>query len=860
LKDILAFLNWYLVISLIGVFSLPIAFRLFPRLESRGYALIRPLSLLVWGFAFWLLCSLGVLQNNLGGVLAALGILLLFSVLLMRHGKWKDLGAWIRQNWRFMLTAEIIFLTLFAIWTVVRAANPDAAYTEKPMEMAFINSILRSAKFPPSDPWLSGYAISYYYFGYVIVSMLIRVTGVISSVAFNLSSSLWFGMTGMAAYGILFDLLSVWKKSQHPEKSEELTVKQSGITRIGALLGPFFLLILGNLEGFLELLYARRAFWKVGSDGALVSKFWNWLGILELNVPPTQPVSWILNRSTGWIWWRGSRVIQDLSISGGNIEVIDEFPFFTYLISDLHPHLLAMPFCLLAITLALNLFLDRDNTDFPFPFSLKWLSTWQSWMTLLILGSLAFFNTWDFPIYVGLYALVVIYKRIQIAGWSWRRACEFIQCGLVLGVGGGILFLPFYLGFQSQAGGLLPSLEYITRGINFWVMFGIFLSLLFIWLIKQVKDKQLQFNWKKSLKIVAIAVVGLFLVSILWALVIISFSAIGGSLALSSNPQIAALGNKMAIGGSAFVGLHENYPTGVILQKAIQRRLASPGTWITLSAILFLTVGFLTGSASNNSIELSTQANPEKKTTPVDIKVFILFLILIGTVLTFFPEFFYLRDQFGARMNTIFKFYFQAWIFWSLAAAFISVELFNALKRWRYLVFSIFWSALIIGGLAYPVLMVLNKTNNFTPAVWTLDGNNYIARYTPDEYASMQWLNEKNVGIVAEAIGGSYTDYARVSTRTGFPTVLGWPGHESQWRGGAKEMGNRYDDIKLLYETDFVDEANAIIKQYNIRYIYLGNLERILYNVDQAKFDASMNKIYSNSSVIIYEVPAAPGE
>ena len=198
-------------------------------------------------------------------------------------------------------------------------------------------------------------------------------------------------------------------------------------------------------------------------------------------------------------------------------------------------------------------------------------------------------------------------------------------------------------------------------------------------------------------------------------------------------------------------------------------------------------------------------------------------------------------------MNTIFKFYFQAWIFWSIAVAFISVELFNALKRWRYMLFSIFWVILITAGMAYPVLMVLNKTNNFSPAVWTLDGNEYISRYTPDDYLAMQWLRERDTGIIAEAVGGSYTDFARISTRTGFPTVLGWPGHESQWRGGATEMGSRAEEIARLYETDFGDEAVLIVEKYKIRYIYLGNLERMQYNVNQSKFDTLFDMIYSNA-------------
>ena len=289
----------------------------------------------------------------------------MISALLLRKGNWAELKEWVKKNWRLILTAEIVFFVLFAVWTIVRAANPDAAYTEKPMELAFINSILKSTSFPPRDPWLSGYAISYYYFGYVIVSMLIRVTGVASSVAFNLSSSLWFALTGTAAYGIVHDLLKAWRDSRAIGDQVDKSDGKGALARFGGLLGPFFLLIIGNLEGLFELLYVRRAFWKVGADGALTSRFWNWLGILELNTAPTAPIAWIPNRSNGWLWWRGSRVIQDLSISGGNIEVIDEFPFFTYLISDLHPHLLAMPFCLLAMALALNVFLSRDDSDFP---------------------------------------------------------------------------------------------------------------------------------------------------------------------------------------------------------------------------------------------------------------------------------------------------------------------------------------------------------------------------------------------------------------------------------------------------------------------------------------------------------------
>ncbi len=856
MSGVLSFISWYTVITFIGILSFPIAFSFFPRLNSRGYALIRPLSLLIWGFLFWLFCSLGVLQNDLGGVLVSLGILPLFSILLLRNGKWVQLKTWIKNNWHLILVSELVFLILFSAWTIVRAANPDAAYTEKPMELAFINSILKSTNFPPEDPWLSGYAISYYYFGYVLISMLIRVTGVASSVAFNLGSSLWFGLTGLAAYGIVYDVVCAWKIQRINFQGGISNFIASSKERIGALLGPFFLLLIGNLEGFFEFLYARHIFWKPGPDGELTSKFWEWLGVLELNVAPTQPVSWLPNRTNGWLWWRGSRVIQDLSISGSNIEVIDEFPFFTYLISDLHPHLLAMPFCLLALALSLNAFLSIDDPVFPFPISLAWLKRWQTWLVFLILGSLAFFNTWDFPIYVGLFALVLSFKQIQVHGWlSKRRILEFLGSVLVLGVGGVVLFLPFYLGFQSQAGGLLPSLEYVTRGINFWIMFGVFLSLIIIWLVFQWRSEEIPFSGRRSLQVTLLVFAFLFAASILWGLLILGIPGLGTSMAASQNPTIASLGNRLMTGQTAFAGLHENYPTADILKQAVLRRMSSPGTWITLGIIFFLVLGFLIKLFAKGEATDSESNSEQKSLSTPNIKFFILFLVLIGGGLTLFPEYFYLRDQFGWRMNTIFKFYFQAWIFWAMAAAFISYELLTSLRRWRSGIFSVFWIILVTAGMAYPILMVLNKTNNFSPQVWTLDGNEYISRYTPDDYLAMQWLGGQDKGIVAEAVGGSYTDFARVSTRTGFPTVLGWPGHESQWRGGSTEMGGRYEDIQRLYETDSQAEAISILQKYDIRYVYIGSLESMQYNVFQAKFEELLDIVYSNANVIIYEVP-----
>jgi len=850
-------LAFYALSTLLGLTALPFIYRFLPNLPSRGFALARPLSLLVWGYLFWLLCSLGVLQNNAGGMLVAYGGLLAISIWSLRRTGLHEFTGWLKQNLGTILTAEALFILFFVGWTLVRGMDPDVAYTEKPMELAFINSILRSPTFPPHDPWLSGYAISYYYFGYVVIAMLAKLSGAASAVAFNLSSALWFAMTAAALYGVVFDILKHWITKR---KKEDLPA-QVKFARNGAFLAPLFVLITSTLEGLLEILHAGGIFWKTDAGGVYTSRFWSWLSILDLDQPPILPFDWIPSRSGGWLWWRGSRVIQDLTLGNQHVEVIDEFPFFSYLLSDLHPHVLAMPFAILAIGVSLNFLLGVESFHGKFNGIFEWMRSWKFWLTALILGSMAFFNTWDFPIYVGLFCLVWFYSRITESGWKKRHVWEFIKNGMVLGVTGMVLFLPFYLGFSSQAGGILPSLEFMTRGIHFWVLFGVLLVPIIAWLIHTFRIKGTGNTLIAGLRITLIVLSGLFLLSVIYGAILFSFSVVGDQWAQSTNPFLASLGAKLLQAGSAFAGVHGGYPAAEVLKQSLLRRIVSPGTWLTLVGILTLMLGSLlkprVGQSELNTTEGNVATDDHHRSKS---EVFLLILLLIGGALIVFPEFFYLRDQFGTRMNTIFKFYFQAWMLWGIAAAAGSAILFRSLRGWRAVLFQTTWWIVLAASLAYPAIMLWNKTDQFSMADWTLNGNAFIQRYNPDEYDAILWMQKAPLGIVTEAIGGSYSDYARVSTRSGQPTVLGWPGHESQWRGGAEEMGSRYGDIEELYETRNWERAADILQTYGVRYVYVGNLERSTYQVNTGKFDEMLMKAYTNESVTIYQVPMGIGQ
>ena len=209
----LATLSWWLVLQLFTLAALPLAWRLFARLPGRGYPLAKALGLLLVAYVLWLGATLHVLPNSFGGAVVALIVVAGASWWLGRDGWRRDadgvrpLAAWLKANRWLVLTTELLFLVVLVGWAAFRAYNPDIAGTEKPMEFAFVNGILRSPLFPPQDPWLSGYGISYYYFGYVMLAALVNLTGVDPAIAFNLGVALWYALVMIGAFGVVYDLV-----------------------------------------------------------------------------------------------------------------------------------------------------------------------------------------------------------------------------------------------------------------------------------------------------------------------------------------------------------------------------------------------------------------------------------------------------------------------------------------------------------------------------------------------------------------------------------------------------------------------------------------------------------------------------
>jgi len=869
------FFSWYLTVTLLGWLTFPLAFRLFPALADRGYSLSRATGLLVWGYVFWLLTSLGLSQNDVGGLLLGLLILAGVSLWALRSverrqsgesslfGNLSILTSWVKHNRRLVLSIEGLFLVAFAFLAFARASNPELTSAEKPMELMFINAILRSPTFPPRDAWLSGYAISYYYFGYVMAAMLAKLTGVPGTAAHNLMTALIFALGAIGSYGILYNLLALrWKTESEKREPDEPEIEETdsqipnNVSRL-SFLAPLFLLIISNVEGFLEILHRRGLFWSKNRPN-----FWTWLDIKDLSQAPPQPLGWVPERYL-W-WWRASRIISDYDLSGGFKEIIDEFPFFSFLHADLHPHVLAIPFSLLAIAAALNLFLGgwrwRGDADmFKIGGNVNWMGL--AFLSLL-LGGLAFLNTWDILIAAVLIVGAYVLSRVRETGWGVERAEDIFILGIPLVVLSFLLYLPFYIGFSSQLGGVIPNLVYPTRGAHLWVMLGTLLLPLYAYLIYLWRAEKIKSRWWQALFL------SLGFVLILWI-----FSWLLGLAIRLFDPSL----------GEMFLQMQGVTDLRTLFVQASQKRLSHIGSLVTLLLVLIPAVAFLIVDRGQGTGDRETTSTIHRE-VPIGYPmstVFVLLLITLGALLLIGPEFLYLRDQFGTRINTVFKFYYQAWMLWSLATAYGIVVLLQKLRGGWDIAFRVGLFILLLVGLTYPVLGILTRTDNFRldrglslldtiwssgdegpkmtarqelKSLWTLDYFNIFQRQNPDEAAAIRWLQDAPDGVLAEAIGGSYSGYGRVSTLTGLPTVLGWPGHESQWRGGHQEQGSRQGDIETLYATADWNAAMEIIARYNIRYVFVGNLERGK-PLREEKFQRNMRMVFQQGAVTIYEVP-----
>ena len=790
-------LLWLITVEIVGLAALPLVYMLLPRLSDRGYGLSKAFGILLVGYAAWILSALHLVPSVRATLFGLVALMAAGSGAAIWTRR-REMADFLRERWRLIAVIEIVFIAFFLAWTLLRAYNPAIDHTEQPMDMAFLNASIEATTGQPEDPWFRGESISYYYFGYWMMGVLSELSGVASNYSYNLAMALVPALAAAGAVSLVVSLIRPRFGDNADERREFGMAVASGV---GA---AFVLGVVGNLHGVLEFLRANA----VGSQG-----FYDWVGIRGLDGPANPPTeSWV--PQDFWWWFRSSRVI-----GGEGDYTIQEFPFFSFMLGDLHPHMMAIPVALLVAAFALNYFRRGGSRTALTSPDLRNLSAWEYGTlaaTALALGGLAFTNAWDMPtcaaLLIGVAALKAYRPPSDIdadpsydsAGATLGRMAKAALVPLIVVAVAILLYLPYLLYLPSSVEGI-GAVVVTSRHLHTFIVWGV--PLIFV---------------------------APFIVACFWRTTVDDddwrlMTAI--SLAIAFAPFLAWL----------IVGLESPEPAGNPIGRFIH----------------ILPMALLIAMAAWSAIH-------EAKTRGATGKAFALALATLALLLIMGPELLRIDDSFGGqdeRMNTVFKLYYQAWVMLAAVSGYSIYYWLSTRARLERPIraLSTLWAAsalaLALCGLYLTAGMAWTETGGLGREP-TLDGLAYVESARPDEYAAIEYVkNEIPEGSAIVESVGEWFDAGLISRSSGVPTIINWPGHELQWRGPLDAIGERQTDVATIYSTPDAEEARILLDKYNVEYVYVGPRERA--DGDGAgleKFSEFMDVAFQQGDVTIYKI------
>ncbi len=815
---------WWLVLFALGITFFPFTASLFGRFIDRGYpfAKVVGILLLTYGFfagahaKFLTLTSLNLLLLWVFLTVVFLGVSRYFFA-----QTFSSLVEFVRKRWKLLVFEELLFVCCLTFWSIVRGFAPEIRGLEKFMDFGFINAILAGKTLPPLDMWLTkapdfkGYFINYYYFGHLYSAVLTRLSNIDSSITYNLLVATLFAFTFVGGFSLGANLRFLL-----------LRVTQTANDVKGSVFAGIITAFLLSLAGNLHAIY-------------LFTK-----GYPNDNPVPFWEILSGFNPNSYW-YPNATRFIHN---------TIHEFPIYSFVVSDLHGHVLDIPFVLLALALLLHI----TTREYPVTGILKdgvktVLSTLSNkgkrkkqkmlsepppssplpnvskWFTLVFLGllmSVMFMtNAWDGIIYLTLTGLVLLYVNYRELNMqpdlssSERNFKVFLQTlfqGAIVAAGFIFFALPFFftfVPFANKLGIVCPPTFLSEKTIG---------PLLF---------EEAKTHCDRS---------PVWMLGVLWGFFIYNI-----------------------LGFVFFVVI-----------PALRKKVSS-----------------FDGDSS--------------RLTPID--VFVLLLCGISLFLLIFPEFFYAKDIYPLhyRANTMFKLGYQAFMMLQIAGCYIFFRILfsnpgtnDRSKRYSFLprlitllwMIGFFFCFYLVG--VYPYFAIKSYYGNLQ-VYKGLDGLAWMHDQYGDDYNAVIWLrkqiesctlSERHANpnaiisplqssllpqveekqttvscldhpVIAEAVGDSYTDYARVSANTGLPTIIGWPVHEWLWRGKYDEPGRRIPFVETIYTSKNAQEVLQLLNKYNVSYVFVGTLERQKYPaLTEGIFQQLGSIVFQSGSTRIYRI------
>ncbi len=796
-----AALAFWAAALLIGALALPLAFALLRRLPDSGAGMAFALGLAFLGYGYFLLRWLSVLPPGRGGYLLAVAGLALTAAAVA--GRDRRLPATLRRSGPAIAAAAGLFTFFFFAYVGFRAYQPDITGTEQPMDFMYLNATLGSPGYPPQDSWLAGERASYYYFGYLQVGALTEVAGVRASEGYNLGLAYTFAAAATGIASLVF-ALARWTLGS---RGQRWAVVAAGTAVV-------LLLAVGSLSAVFEWAAAHghynaslyRAFgveWLIPCHGGPTQDCFS--GLLSPRTTSWYPTEF-------WFWWRGSRIIPG---------TITEFPFFSFLLGDLHPHVMSIPLVFLSLGLSASLWRGREALNL---WSHRRPATGIA--LALVFGALAFQNAWDILTFSAVLAVAVVARnaRDRPFAQALRAAASYLGPVFAVAV---IAYLPWYVDFRSQASGIYPYVGEGTRPEHAFLQFG---------------------------PVVLASLLGL------------SWSFRGHGRASFSQALVATAWLPLLplAGWVLLTAYHGQTRLGI--------EARGPGGWVTL--IVYATSAWAMAAAF---LQLSRLRRPEAFALGLGATGM---LLLYGAELFLIRDVFFGQSP---RLNTVFKLSYQAWMLLSASGAMGLALALRGLwrSRARSGLLALPVGLLVVGGLVYPLTALPNRTEGFQKDVpATIDGLAFLARNSPGEYALTRWVEEHTAPgeVMIEASGRAwrrdehgqpvifdagvdYTDAGRIAARTGRTTPIGWYFHEIQWRGDSpanqREFTRRQDLVDRAYTSKDPADVLAVMREAGARYLVVGDVELSRFPGDlMPKFEQFLDVAFESSGRRVYSVPS----
>jgi YYY domain-containing protein len=782
---------WLVLLLVLLAIGYPIARQLLPGFPDRGWGLARTFALGIAAYLVWLGASLQLFRFRAVWSLAALLAVGLIGWWFLRRS-----GEPVRPlsgpDDRVWLHAELVFWLVFALILAFRFLNPDGWQPfwggEKPMEFAQINAIGRSAFFPPYDPWYADGYINYYYYGFYLISFVLKATGIPAEVGFNLALPMVMGVLASGGFSVATALARALTRS-------------SRLALLAGWIGAAALSVLGNLSAVPKLLAGGSA--------------------------PFDPFIY-------WTW-NGSRAIDN---------AITEFPFFSGLYADLHSHVIALPLTVAVVALAFATATDKTPLVDVGRFGLARPTAATAARLLvaaLLLGSLSATNAWDVPVYAALTAAAVVMATAQIASWRRRLVVSAIIAAATL-LAAYALFLPFHRHFVALFGSLAlvhdPTdlLQFLTHLGGLLLVAATGLTVL---LLRRRGTDALTSLWPWVA--LGAIVLGIAAVSSAASPAILTAGALlltagiagpplGAAWLLTTDGDRGSRWQPLLLQGAVLLGtlvavaaiLHGRAVFGLLF---LLGGAAGVG-WLRMprGAERFVCLLVAAAAFTAAGVELVVVADDLIESPAYRM----------NTVFKFYNQVWVLLSLAGAALVAMMARYALARVG--------PIGFRSARAPWARLGVSLA-TLVLLGALTYPALATAPRlAQRFTPGTpsgnlnalaWMREGT-VPANGGADEIsyagdaAAIDWLlaNVDGSPVIAEASIGPYRcDGSRISSATGLPTIIGWERHEQQQRY-PETLPQRVEDVRTLYTSPDPDEKASILRRYNVEYVIVGDLER----------------------------------